>query len=330
MGVSMLHQHSFSRGVMPGPLLVGVLGAAFCIWSASGNAINLCVTAGCSLFQDAAIAGISMWWFGAAAFTVLCMLSLVGSAGLGTAAAGLCLFLDTLLLLLMLVTVPCVGCLFVALLFALSYMAFRHASAPRDREPGRSLMLLVWMGFFLVNIGAVVRAEVGTWAMHGPEDASVHMYFSPSCSVCREGVAALSGRVNVAFYPVAENADDVLSIASMLRALENGNNMNEALKSAQRESAEFAAAGVMERWSPDMLLLRFRLLCNKAHIFAAGGQSVPFLEYHGLPTSLAAKPEVPQQHPRTTAPSQPSTDYTLPIDPGVAGSCGGSDAAPCP
>lgn len=311
---------------MPGPLLVGVLGAAFCIWSASGNAINLCVTAGCSLFQDFTVAGVSMWWFGAAAFTLLCVLSLVGSAALGVVAAGLCLFLDALLLVLMLLTVPCVGCLFAALLFALSYMAFRHGATPRDKETGRSILLWIWLGLFLVNVGAVVRAEVGTWAMHGPEDASVRMYFSPSCSVCREGVNSLSGRVNVAFYPVAENSEDVLRIAAMIRGLEDGNSMSEALKAAQKENA---TAGFLEGYSPDMLLLRFRLLCNKAHIFASGGQSVPFFEYHGLPSSLAepagqraARPPVPSQ--------QQSTDYTLPIEPDVAGSCGGANAAPCP
>ncbi|MDE7064725.1 MAG: hypothetical protein K2O70_04550, partial [Desulfovibrionaceae bacterium] len=286
---------------------------------------NLCVTAGCSLFQDFTVAGVSMWWFGAAAFTLLCILSLVGSVTLGVVAAGLCLFLDVLLLVLMLLTVPCVGCLFAALLFALSYMAFRHGATPRDKETGRSVLLWIWLGLFLINVGAVVRAQAGSWAMRGPEDASVRMYFSPSCSVCREGVNALSGRVNVAFYPVAENSEDVLRIAAMIRGLEDGNSMSEALKAAQKEHA---TAGFLEGYSPDMLLLRFRLLCNKAHIFASGGQSVPFFEYHGLPSSLTEP--AGQRAARSPASSQQSTDYTLPIEPDVAGSCGGPNAAPCP
>ena len=54
-----------SHEIVTGALCLALLGAAFCAWSALGNEVNLCVTAGCSLYQDTTLAGISLWWLGA-------------------------------------------------------------------------------------------------------------------------------------------------------------------------------------------------------------------------------------------------------------------------
>ena len=308
--------------LMPLPLFFALLGMAFCAWSASGNSLNFCVTTGCLLYQDITVAGISMWWLGSAAFGVLLLLALLGRPWLGVLVAGTFILADIFLLILMLVTAPCVGCLFAAMLFALCYAGFRQHNNRKASRPSRSWMLLVWGLLFVINIGAVVRAEVSTWAISGPQDATVRVYFSPSCSACREAVNALSGRVNVAFYPIEESAEDVASIADMHHAVSRGAGMAEALAGAKaRELKTF-----WENYNPDMLLLRFRLLRNKAHVMASGSHTVPFIEYQGLPAGLGQKAAASRPASRDAAPR----DATLPLDGEIAGSCGGASGTPCP
>ncbi|MEG2172594.1 MAG: hypothetical protein RRY29_04975 [Desulfovibrionaceae bacterium] len=310
---------------MPAPLFMALLGVAFCAWSASGNALNVCVTSGCSLFQDSTVGGISMWWVGVAGFALLALLSLSGRPLLGLWGAGFALVLDGALLTLMLLTAPCVGCLVVGLLFALTYAAFRHAVPRRDTHMPRSNLLVVWTVLCIINVAGIARAELRTWPVYGGNDSATHMYFSPSCSACREGIIALAGKANVAFFPVNEDDNDVMTIALMTKALAGGATMQSALTSAlavERPTREF------KMYSLEMLWLRFRLLCNKAHVFAAGGQ-LPYFEFRGLPAALVKDSGVGKSRPSSTG-ALPSQDYALPIDTGVAGSCGGPNAVPCP
>lgn len=346
MGKNMLRQQTATPLVMPGPLLLALLGAAFCVWSASGNALNLCVTTGCSLFQDFTVGGMSMWWIGAAGFAVLALLSLSGRPLLGVVCSGVGVLVDVLLLALMLTTSPCVGCLFAALLFALLYLAFRQCNHHRDTPMPRSWLLLLWSLLFIANVGAVVKAEAETWPMYGPENAATRVYFSPSCSACREAVNSLSGRVNVAFYPLAENAQDIPSIETMIVALAKGDSMAEALAQAVAEKTPSETSSE-SAFSPSRWLLQYRVLRNKAHVLASGAETVPYIEFHGLPGFLSssaksggrtARPVGSSGPSGTSAPMTPvqegtapqSTDATLPVDTGIAGSCGGATNVPCP
>lgn len=324
-----------SQGVLPAPLLASLAGVAFCVWSAWGNGLNLCVTHGCTLYQDASIGGISLWWSGAGAFAVMALIALMGRPGYGLFASGLCLVLDIALLALMAVTAPCVGCLLVAVLFALCYVAFRYAHGGVGRL-SRSWLLWVWVCLMCVNVGAVVKSEMGPWRMFGPDDDEVRLYFSPSCAACREAVMALGGRVNVGFYPVVEEYADVPRVAAMRAALDKGRNMAEALTMAQQPLPKQGALDVL---APDSLLLWLRLTRNKAHVLNSGSLSVPFIEFQGLPTSLVA-PRRPMGVAPTPAPAptgqgplaapSANTDPSLPIDTGISASCGKPGARPCP
>lgn len=325
----MLDRNRNSSMIMPAPLFVALLGAAFCAWSASGNAINLCVTSGCSLFQDLTVGGISMWWVGVGGFAVLALLAVSGRPALAQFGGAFALLLDACLLLLMLLTAPCAGCLVAGLLFALTYLAFRYTALRPGAEMARSYLLLAWFLLFIANVAGIARAELGSWPIYGNDSAATHMYFSPSCSACREGIAALSGKANVAFFPVNENEADIATIALMEKAIRGGATVQAALGSAL---AADNAQNSFKLYSLDMLWLRFRLLCNKAHVFSSGGQVLPYFEFRGLPTALVAG-DAANKARNTTSPqskNQGSSDYTLPIDTGIAGSCGGVNAPPCP
>jgi hypothetical protein len=332
-GCSMNHL----REVLAGSLCITLLATAFCVWSAFGNDINICVSAGCSLYQDFTVNGISLWWLGAAVFSVLALMSLVGAAFLGRLIAGAALCGDICLLLLMALTTPCVSCLVVALFFAASYMSFRFAAETRTARVGNaggkspsSVLLWAWFILFTINIGSVARSQAGVWPLlETDNEVTTRLFFSPSCSSCREAVDILSGHVDVAFYPLGENETDLYKIVKMRKLLDTGASVAEALTQAQ----EVQIPTGLSAYTPELLLLRFRMLCNKAHVYAAGSQVVPFFEYQGLPAMLkpkkssSAAPSPPSQRQTQHTLSSVNTNEKLPLSPLVEERCTAS--APC-
>lgn len=322
---------SKSHSPLAGSLTLALIAIAFCVWSALGNDVNICVTTGCTLYADFSIGGISMWWFGVVAFTLLAACALLGQANLGRYLAGLCLLGDICLMLLMALTAPCVSCLIVALFFALCYVSFRRAAWTRQR-PGQtqpalhSILLWVWLALFIVNLGQVARSQISVWPLLDESGEPVtRMFFSPSCRYCVEGINALSGKVDVAFYPVAENDADVARIKNMMDLLQQGESMAAALT----QSGEAKFSGFWDAWKPTTLLLRFRLVCNKAHLFALGSQGVPFFEQKGLmPGMLNNKKPVEQIIESAPSAVPLGTDHTLPPELSGGQQCGGQ--VPCP
>lgn len=276
-----------NHSLLTGPLLVSLIAIAFCVWTAMGNDVNICVTTGCTLYQDFSIAGISLWWYGTSAFTLLAIFALLGGASPGRFFSSLFLAGDCCLLVLMSLTAPCINCLIVAILFLLSYLFFRGAT---PKAAGKSrwapLLVAVWSIFFIINIGLVARSQLDVWPILDESgEPRARMFFSPSCAHCVEGIKALSGNVNMAFYPVAENENDVHRLFRMTHLLKEGMSLAQALgKSSEIKDEDF-----FSYLNPQLLLLRFRLLRNKAHVFSSGSQGVPFYEYKGNPPEVAQK-----------------------------------------
>lgn len=270
------------------PLFFAVLGALFCFWSVQGNDVNFCNTAGCTLYRDVSVAGLSLWWYGLGVFSFLGLLALLGTVQLALFVSGCALLADIFLLALMSITAPCLNCLIVGLCFALTYRSFSHQYHERRRMEGGpassmshfSLLLTLWLFFFCLNVGAVLRYEVGPWAVYGEsETAHVHLYFSPSCPHCRDAVFYYAGSVDTAFYPLADDDSDLYKTYALTRHLSQGKTLEEALKACQ----DAPSWDFLHNFSPDILLLELRMLRNKAHVFNAGSQGVPFFEYHGMP-----------------------------------------------
>lgn len=280
-----------SHAILGTPLLISILGIIFCVWSAFGNDVNFCVTTGCTLYQDFTLFGISLWWYGTAAFTILAACAVLGFAKFGQRLGALFLTGDICLLILMSLTAPCVSCLAAAVMFALSYVFFRRSAFLFSRQNvpivmKNSIILMIWLIFFIVNIGQVARSQINLWPILDESgQAHMRMFFSPSCRYCVEGINVLSGNVDVAFYPVAENDEDVYRIGRMAALIEEGMGLSEALA----QSADAAKPNFFESLSLKNLLLRFRLISNKAHVFSSGSQGVPFFENLGLPPSVRTK-----------------------------------------
>ena len=180
------------------PLLIAVCGILFSVWNALDAASVPCVSAGCTLYQNFSINGYSLWWGGVGIFSLLGLLALTGRAVLGRWLAGLAVLLDCVLLGIMILTLPCVACMVAALLLALSYITFRaatladtHRSALHHASP----LLVLWGALFLLTLGGLARSEVGPWAIQAPEmedETTARVFFSPSCSACRQLVMGMS------------------------------------------------------------------------------------------------------------------------------------------
>ena len=313
-------------------------GLLFCLWVFFTGGRSLCLTDGCVLFQDFRLAGISLWQAGAALFAALLALALLRLSRIALLLASLALAADVVLLIVMLFTAPCVNCLIVASFIALSFAAFRAAEPPARKE--RSALLVLWAVLLVVDLGGVLRDLAEPWSpLESDSEASVQIYFSPSCPACRTLLERADGLTDAAWYPVAENERDILVIAAMTEQLEKGLPVARAVEEADRSVPSASDDGSDFRLSllrPDMLLLQLCLWRNHAHVLGAGSDRLPFLEFKGLPAFLMDTPG-PENEENASRAAQPSPDFFLPDQnefpsiPGlnVAGFCDGSEETPC-
>lgn len=275
---------AFSLHRLPVPwfgVVIALTGVVYCFLAAMPLAAPLpCPTVGCRLFEDAAIGGISLWWAGVAYFSVMVFLCLKKASGLYLPLSALALLGDAVLLAVMLVMAPCLACLGAAFLMGLLFLALHRHAHGRDtlRMPA---MFLLWGGLFLAASASAGAEMVGPWLLHGPADAERHIYFSPSCPACRDAITVFSS--NAAFIPVAERESDYAAVYRMHLALAEGKTMVDALKAADNghgpQIGSFSIQGV---------LLRFRLLRNKANALKLGFDALPLIITGGMPR--AARP----------------------------------------
>lgn len=322
-----------TRTVLVVPFVLALLGCLFAGWNALDAASVPCVTVGCTVYQSFSVGGYSLWWGGVAAFTVLMVVALMGQASLGYFLAGMGLGLDCVLLIIMAVTAPCLACLLIALLLALCFRAFRE-EALRDWRSSRnstttSWLLLVWSALFIMNIGLVGRTAFQPWAIAEPqqESARIHVYFSPSCSACRQLLQGISKEdaASIAWYPVSEDPRDLAIISAMAQQLGVS---DKPIGAVFDEASNAPALGPLELLQPKLLMLQFKLWRNQAHVLVSADGHMPFVEFRGLPMGLMKNGNKPAR------PSSPSStgSSTLPLDLSLGGVCtgGSTPGTDCP
>ncbi|MBP3730591.1 MAG: hypothetical protein J6I40_03870 [Mailhella sp.] len=328
------------------PAILSAAGIAFCSWVMMTGGDALCVTEGCSLFQDFRIAGYSLWEGGLVFFTLLLLLCLLRLSGVAALTAGAGLAADIILLSVMLFTAPCFNCLAAGALIALCYLALLHeAKSSRTGKTGHSLLAAAWTVLFLFNVGGIIRDASVPWTpVTHDGSGDVQVWFSPSCPACQKLVLQYENIPGAAWYPVAEDAADLWVIKSMADELAKGVPLPEAAARAReavpRPFVE-TPSNRMAMLRPGMLLLQLRLWINRAHVLSAGSSRLPFVEFKGLPAFLMPadpaaqeKQDAQDEHTRTELggthhPEQ--NGQTIPELPGlgVAGFCDGESPEPC-
>ncbi len=262
-----------------GGVCVALLGAAFCALQADPLQTDIpCPSVGCRLFHDVTLWGISLWWVGTAFFVLTALLCLRRWRGAAFALTALALIADCFLLLLMLLTAPCLSCLGAAAFIGLLFFILRPERQGWFNGPARRpLLLFFWGALFFAAASAAGTEALGRWTLYGQPDAERRVYFSPSCPACRDAIAVFAG--NAAFIPVAERDEDFAAIAGMRSALKRGKNMPEALAEGLKGQGHDLSIA-------DGLLLRLRLLRNKAEVLRLGFDKLPLLTINGMPQSL--------------------------------------------
>lgn len=320
--MSMSQQNSPSWGA----LLFALAGAAYCAVLASPMQESLpCPSSGCFLFKDVSVAGISLWWFGTAAFILLALLCIARYRSAAYVFSALCLAGDCGLLTLMFFTAPCLTCLGAALLFALVFLCLRRPVPGRYQTsvqpPRPSYLFLLWGALFIANLGSAANEQLGDWVISGPPDSEYRVYFSPSCPACREAIAVFAGRA--AFLPVAEREEDYQAIAAMQAALDDGKTITEALAAAFDKPAPFSPVSY--------LAMRVKLLRNSGTVLGRGFDKLPLLMINGMPQADTSAPS-PASAPVSTPVGGGGVDsgFGLPpeLNPLNLGQCG-DDIAPC-
>ncbi|MEF3697658.1 hypothetical protein [Desulfolutivibrio sp.] len=269
--------NAVSCGVSSGPgrfaaPLMALAGVVLCVAQALGYAEVLCVTEGCALHENTTVFGLSLWWWGAAAFAGLGLFAVMGWMGLASRAGLLGLAADIGLLALMALTAPCLTCLAAGVLF----LAFYLCATPRAVVFGRLSLavILAWGLAFSPNLFAVGREAMQPWPLVGPRTAAVRLFFSPTCPACRDAVTAMSrlDKPFLGFFPIAGTEEEVRMVARTMNGLEAGLSLPEALaRSGDGEPVEVG------------LGLRFRLLKNKVVYLGGRPDGVPHLQINGWP-----------------------------------------------
>ena len=262
-----------------------LLGLALCLLNAVGADL-FCLTVGCNLYAGYSLFGLSFFAYGAIAFAVISLLAaIVGKMPRalpllgGIILAGLAL--DLLFLGWQLLYWPCSSCLVVALLLGGTAAGFCRSYPHLCRRLFKGV-LLAWLVLLLpAAIATGKEVFLAPWALYGPTDASVRVFFSPTCPACATEVNKLlqSSEVSrMAFYPIAKNDRDLRLLATLLQeGITQPADLEKLFSPALQEAA---APSLRQRW---------RLARNKMALARHGVQTIPFI----LSSTVIAGPRPP-------------------------------------
>ncbi len=255
-------------------VIFSVTGALFCVLAAFGWAERICVTSGCDLYSDWTLLGLSLWWWGAGGFALLAATSLaMPAAALVLASVGLAA--DAVLLTIMAFMAPCGNCLIAGSGFLLVWLCLRKAGG--ERSLAGTVLTVVWLMALTPNLLGLASDGPG-WAVYGPENARMYIYFSPSCPHCRRAVMDLAANLpgDVAYIPVSENSTDVERIIALHKAVENGVPFRTAFPTSILAGLLKQETGLVER-----IVYQIRIARNHAIFRRMGGTSVPVVVMAG-------------------------------------------------
>ncbi len=281
--------------------LIALFAAGWSLTLALGGGESLCVLSGCELYRDVVLFGLSLWWYGFAGFlgiAATCVLEWRRLA-LGLAATGVAL--DCGLLAWMAFSVPCSDCLIAAALFFSIWLTLLPLISGRQKSA--AALSLLWLLLFSPNLVAGVKEFVDPWPLVGENTAPIRIFFSPSCAACRDVVQANATQPPsvTAFYPVAENDDDLLVIRTMGTLLGQGETLPQAL----------AKALAAERVTPDLgdrLAWELRAYRNRLTLARLGVDRIPVTVIVGAPNRAAEKLQ-PGPSGATALPLPAAGDY---------------------
>lgn len=317
------------------PVLLAVLGAAYCAAVEFGLGEVLCLTNGCSLYQNFSFQGISLWHVGFVTFLALAGLSIAGKAQLALILSGLTILADCFLLLLMTLTSPCVACMGAAAFLALVFYSLHRAVTAHNAKNERhhSKLLVTWLFFFVAAVLVTIKELSAPSAWYGPQDAPARLYFSPNCPACMQAIDAFAASATpVAYYPVAVDLAEV----KIILAVEEDLKHNIPLAASLRKHRANPPASLP--LSFNTLGTMWQILRNRADVLAMGKGSVPLILINGVPQNnlpapaqgLNSTPPVTPENPAAPAPKSDALSIQGILNLNTAQCEETPNAPPCP
>ncbi len=250
-------------------LIIAALGVIFCVLSAFRVTDVLCVTQGCTLYQDIILWGISFYWFGALAFFILLSIEISPYRYYLNRTAAVFVLLDIPFLFIQVLLWPCAHCLIVALFFGLIF----YASLDKNQK-WMNWLLGVWLLLFSVNVISVAKESLSPWPVYGDRSAQIQLYFSPSCPSCHSMLDALLAKgemtSRIALYPIVKSASDIPKIMALEKRLKEGMPIQEALLQYQKDENSTDS-------DLNYYRVKFQTFRNLVSMSRYGATSVPFL-----------------------------------------------------
>jgi hypothetical protein len=254
-------------------LFPALLGLTLCLLNAAGAGL-FCLTSGCALYAGYSLFGLSFYVYGTIAFGVIVLLA-ASARKIPRAAPWLGgiillgLVLDLFFLGWQLLYWPCSSCLAIALLLGWTATAFWRTYPQLCRRLFKGV-LLAWLVLLIPAVIAAGKEVLLTpWALYGPTDANIRVFFSPTCPACVTEVNKLlqsSDVARMAFYPIAKNDRDLRFLAALLQ---------EGI-AQPADLGRLFAADLAEAQAPS-LQLRWHLAKNKMALASLGAQTIPLI-----------------------------------------------------
>jgi hypothetical protein len=268
-------------------VVLNFMGLFFCLLSAFRMTDALCVTQGCSVYEDFSLFGVSLYGFGSAAFFILLCFTIAWQGRYLMILSAFFLMLDSVFLATQILLWPCMKCLMVAAIFG----AVMAAAMIQEKKTWMKWVMSIWFLLFFVDVAAVAKESVSPWPVYGNDAAPVHLYFSPTCISCQKMIDALLAQTDapaqIALYPISKNPEDTGKIMFLEKQLKNGADLKEAMVSYQQAKKVN---------TNDMAYLRTILntFKNMLALSRMGVTHVPFLVAKTSFWSNAGKPVSPE------------------------------------
>lgn len=250
---------------------------------------EVCLT-NCNVFSHFTIMGFSLWWLSALVFATILILSLFGLAYLIRLLTAWALFLDMLLFVVMLNTTLCIMCTAVGVLFACSYYAVRYENRRAIAPYPKTLLLSLWSLVFVALLGSGFNANIEGYALNINDKATTNVFFSPSCSACRQLLEAEHDNPYIRWYPVEENEDDIWRILFIQNEINNGSDLYDAFLKAERQKPE-NDVDIFENLDMDYFVMQFRIWKNNS-IVKRRTDTIPYIEIMGSPKNILSEEKI--------------------------------------
>lgn len=247
----------------------------------------LCSSSGCSVYSEYSLFNLSFYIYGGLGFLVLAVaillsdkfqcLKKVTATFLASA-----LVVDSLLLCYQIFYWRCSSCFIVACLLgacAILYISSSTVECPKLLK----CSFVIWILAF-IPVGVLLAKDLTSspWVIYGPENASVKLYFSPTCLTCEKTIKEIFSHVendtSIALIPIAKNEEDQKRLAHYLEQKRSGNDDIDLLFSGDTHACSLEGKD------------RFCVEKNKMLLSNMGYKTVPIVIASGsLPTVTVQK-----------------------------------------